>query len=409
MRIAYVCSDHGIPVLGGKGASIHIQELIGAFHSRGHEIELLCARMGHGEVGDVAAAVTKIRAAGSGFRGLADEKGDGAERRLKEQRYIDIGEAMEAAILERHARTPFDFIYERYSLWSTAGVHAAQRLGIPCVVEVNAPLRLEQQRYRKLVMSDVAEKLERDVFSLADIVVCVSEDVRDYAVSHGATPSAAHVMANAVDLARFNPQASPANVPGASLRPLIGFVGSLKPWHGIQDLLEAFRLLRMTMDAPRLLIVGDGPMRSWIEGFAQGAGLIDDVLQTGWAPYSDLPSLIRRMHVATAPYPVLEECYFSPLKVFEYMAVGRPIVASNIGQVGELIEDGCNGILTKPGDPESLAAALRNLLVDKTLASTLGANAAVSAQQFTWAKNAARVEALVDELLLAKQDIRAAS
>jgi len=159
----------------------------------------------------------------------------------------------------------------------------------------------------------------------------------------------------------------------------------------VNVLLEAFRIVRREVSDARLLIVGDGPKRGWIEGFAQGAGLQDAITLTGWVDHRALPGLVARMDVATAPYPEAETSYFSPLKLYEYLAVGRPVVASRIGQAAEVIRDGVNGVLTRPGDPVALARALLALRAEPERALRLGRAAAVEGARHCWTRNARAV------------------
>ena len=201
MRIAYISADRGIPVFGAKGAAVHIRELIGAFASLGHEIHLLAARAGERHAAPVPATIVEVGLPEQAER--ADRSGD---RRLdRERESLAAAEAIVDRLIALHAAKPFDLIYERYSLWSAAGCRAAARLGIPCVVEVNAPLVLEQREYRTLVLADQAEAIESEVFATAHTVVTVSDEVRAYALAHGADPGRTEVLPNGVDPARFHP------------------------------------------------------------------------------------------------------------------------------------------------------------------------------------------------------------
>ena len=119
---------------------------------------------------------------------------------------------------------------------------------------------------------------------------------------------------------------------------------------------------------------------------------------TGWVDHSALPGLIARMDVATAPYPPSENSYFSPLKLYEYLAVGRPIVASAIGQTADVIKDGINGILTPPGDAAALAEALLALRANPARAAALGRAAALEGARHSWTRNARAVTKLAATL-----------
>ncbi len=397
MRIAYVTADHGIPVFGAKGASIHIQELTNAFVALDHDVTVLASRIG--ERGNtVRAPVVKVRS-------LIDEREQtelsGGGKALAKERYrLSVGRAMEEAITEHHRVAHFDCIYERYSLWSAAGVRAAKQIGVPCIVEVNAPLLLEQQRYRDLVLAVEAEAIEREVFTCADMLLTVSEQIRDYAVSNGADLERAVVVPNGVDPVRFHPDVPSEKIDGIGRDAfVVGFVGSLKAWHDHESLLDAFAIVARENPRFHLLIVGDGPTRNWIEGYIRGAGLDGRVTITGWVPYERLPGLLQAMDVAVAPYGQLQGFYFSPLKLFEYMAVGRPIVASAIGQVCEVIEDGRNGLLVTPGDVGELADKLLCLYEDSEFRQSLGRGAARSALEYTWEKNASLTAEIAGRLL----------
>jgi glycosyltransferase involved in cell wall biosynthesis len=392
MRIAYVSADFGIPVFGDKGASIHIQEMVKAFAALGHDVNLIATRLGT-PPGSFAAEVSKVLTGPQDAEALAS--GSGGERLFKERRYLELGRAVALDIERRHARQPFDFIYERYSLWSAAGVRATRKLGIPCIVEMNAPLLLEQRRYRQLVLETEAESIEREVFSGADEIHAVSDAVRNYAISRGASPGTTFVQPNGVNLSSFSPDGEIAEV-GNCIGPVIGFSGSLKPWHGLEDLLEAFLILQKSKGDCRLLIIGEGPMRGWIEGFTQGTRLRDRVTLTGWQPYEKLPSFIRRMDVAVAPYPSIDDFYFSPLKLFEYLACGRAVVASGIGQIAETIDNGRNGLLCRPSDPDHLAASIATLIENDAMRSSLGHEAAASMRGRSWNDTAARIVAAVE-------------
>ncbi len=155
MRIAYLSADYGVPVLGGKGSSVHVQQLISGFAADGNEVVLYCARRGEGDPRKLAARIVEVsqsaRTPGPSHSVLV--MGAAAlesERLAKERDWMARASLLENRIVADHASHPFDFIYERYSLWSRAGVNASRRTGLPNIVEVNAPLVTEAETYRKL-------------------------------------------------------------------------------------------------------------------------------------------------------------------------------------------------------------------------------------------------------------------
>jgi glycosyltransferase involved in cell wall biosynthesis len=360
--------------------------MVSAFAALGHEITVLTARRGP-ETAPLPADIIKITAAVDHSLAVEVE----TKAHYRERYALDVGEAIHTALVDLHASKPVDLIYERYCLFSTAGTRAAKKIGTPCALEVNSPLRLEQARYRKLLHDAEAEAVEREVFNQANAVFAVSTEVRDYVMSRGCKGEYAHVLPNGVDSENFRPDIAPEGIDRLAGRFVLGFVGSLKPWHGIEYLMSAFHALAQTDSCYHLMIVGDGPLRGWIEGYAAGAGITDQITITGWAEYARLPGLLTAMDVAVAPYPALDDFYFSPLKLYEYMAAGLPVVASHIGQIANVINDGHNGILVKPGDAEGLMVALERLRCNRHMRKEIGKAARSTAEARTWQDNAKQV------------------
>lgn len=376
MRIAYVTADRGIPVFGAKGASIHIQEMMRAFGTLGHEVRAIAARRG-----------------GDGLQDLAVEEvaqaTHGADRVEKERAAMAHADLIESRLITLHRDWPFDLIYERYSLWSAAGCRAARTLGVPLVSEVNAPLVLEQARFRTLTLEPQARAIEAEVLSKSNALSAVSAQMAHYLTQAGAEPSRVHVIGNAVDTSHFRPGIPPIAMPSIpSDAFVVGFTGSLKMWHGVDTLMTAFQMLREVEPRAHLLICGDGPKRGWIDGFVVGAGLQDAVTLAGWVDHSALPGLIARMDVATAPYPASDDHYFSPLKLYEYLAMGRPVVASNIGQTSELLSGSQAALLLPPGDTDALTQALLSLAKDPGRRRAMSVAAAAEGARHDWKRNA---------------------
>jgi len=378
MRIAYICADPGIPVFGNKGASIHVQEIIRAFRRIGAQVELFAARIG----GSAPAGLEDI--AVYKLAHLTPPNNTAHRENMALAANSQLG-------LMLQAQGPFDLVYERYSLWSYVGMEYAQGAGIPGVLEVNAPLIEEQLAYRKLVARREAEQVAARAFNSASVLIAVSREVADYLTTFTTSHNRVFVIPNGVDPRRFSSTVAPFE-PRRANEFVVGFVGSLKPWHDIHTLVEAFALLHQAHPNARLLIVGDGPLRGEILTQLDQHNLRPFAHLTGAVAHEAVPGWIMSMDVAVAPYRRLDNFYFSPLKLFEYMAAGRAIIASDVGQIRSVITAGETGLLCDPGDAQSLAGALESMLAKPALRQALGEAARQwIGREHTWDSIAQRV------------------
>lgn len=210
------------------------------------------------------------------------------------------------------------------------------------------------------------------------------------------------VIHNGVDAERFAPSVDPGPVKEKHRldghKTLI-FVGTLTSWHtfkGVEDLLHAFAIARKTCEGLKLLVVGGGNMLGRYRGLARGLGCGGDVVFTGRVSEDDLPAYYSASDFAVLPSRDASEGF--GLTLLEAMATGKAVIGSRVGGVPEVIEDGRNGVLVPPRDPEGLAGAIRALYADDEGRQRMGAAGRRSAETMSWKTVARRVESLYEEV-----------
>lgn len=384
MQIAYVLADAGIPIFGDKGASVHVRQMVRALAAE-HEVDLFCMGLGdRSEEFPVRRLVV--------IPNPPSVSGDPTtERDLKRIAGVDL---MWKGLERASVHSSYDLVYERYSLFSDAGLRLAQALRVPYLLEVNAPLVQERQRVEPLPFASRALEIEREIFESADVVLAVSDAVATYVSRQGAAPDRIHVVPNGVDTAQFHPgvagDAIRASL-GEEVALVVGFVGSLKAWHGVDLLIQAFG--ETAGPDWRLLVVGHGPERSRLE--EQAIQMAPErVIFTGPVPHENIPPYLAAMDIAVAPYRSVPDFYFSSLKLFEYLAAGRAVIASRVGQIASIIAHCENGYLVPPDSGSALADALNRLGEDHALRLRLACSAPEGL--VTWKQTAQRVVAIAE-------------
>jgi glycosyltransferase involved in cell wall biosynthesis len=370
-RLLYLSADPGVPVLGHKGASVHVRALVRAFALAVRTVVLASPRVApEGE--DLDAPVELVAIEEVLPLADADHRSIYAAVDRQATQVTELARSIEA-----------DAIYERYSLFSVAGVRAAAELGLPHVLEVNAPLRVEALRYRELPHPDVAAELEREVFAGTHRMLAVSETLARVLEREGVERRKLEVVGNAIEPELF--QTRRAVSPDVFT---IGFVGSLKPWHGIDVLVEAVRIASAEVPELRVEVVGDGPARSLFGEADFRPGLL---VQHGHLPHAATARTMSRWNLGAAPYGPLDDFYFSPLKLVEYMAAGVCPVASDLPELRDLLGRGEYGVLVEPGNPTALADAFVELASDRDRAAAIGSRARGHAlTSLSWSANARR-------------------
>lgn len=293
-----------------------------------------------------------------------------------------------------------DVVLARYSLHQISSLFAARWLGLPIVFEVNASAAYEYRRYlpHYKLLPGFAETVERFAFARADGMFVVSAALKDYFTTFGVPADKIAVVPNGADPDVFRPDVADAELRAAmpSDTTLIGFVGSFSSFHGIEMLKQLIAELCPGAPNVRFLFVGEGARSGDLREFCAKTGFADRARFTGHVARDSVPALMAACDVLVAPYGREAFFYFSPIKLFEYMACGRAVLAARIGQVAEVVRDGVTGLLYEPGDTADMIGKLRVLIDDAALRRRLGVAARDAiVSTYSWEANATRVAAVL--------------
>lgn len=375
----------------GDGAEgIHIREMVRAFRSNGHYVELVSVT----DRGEATGEVKK----GRGMPLLIKKKIPSLVYEMGEIGYNVVGFTILANAVRR--RKP-NFIYERYSLFNLSAGLVGHRYGVDTVLEVNAPLAVERaaEPDERLILRRAGGWFERVAFKRASGIVVVSSPLREYIVSQGIPERKILLLPNGVDEDRFRPmEKDPALMERYRINAkatVIGFSGIFRKWHGLELLLGAFKKVVTSRYPVHLFLIGDGPLREWIEGEIRRLGINGVSTITGRIPFSEMPRVANLIDIAVSPSATF---YASPMKILEYMALGKAVVAPSMDNIRDIIDDNSDGILFPKDSPEGLYAAFIHFIENRELYERLCRRARQKiVEERNWRKNARCVAEWVSE------------
>src|SRR5256884_7056110 len=301
------------------------------------------------------------------------------------------------ACAEMEAAPP-DFIYQRYSRFNWSGVEASLRSRRPLFLEYNGSEVWMAKHWGRLRLGDLLERCERLNLGAATRIFVVAEVERNNLIKAGVPPEKIVVNPNGVDVEEFRPGVGRNTVRRelgvADDATLAGFVGTFGPWHGVLTLAEAITLLPEDRGL-RFLFVGAGMFRDEVERIGSDAGRSQQVIFAGQVEHKKVPALLAACDILLSSHvPMTDgsEFFGSPTKLFEYMAMGKAIVASRLGQIAEVLDDEETALLVEPENARQLADAILRLSNSRELRERLGAAARrVAVDRHTWRQNAQRV------------------
>ncbi|GAC1424411.1 MAG: glycosyltransferase family 4 protein [Actinomycetota bacterium] len=364
MRIAYVCADRGFSFLGFSGQSLHLREMASALSAIGHDVSVFCDRVGKGNELPPVRSIDAL-----------------PKDRVEQQAALHFG----------FQHQGIDAVLERYSLESGVAASVAARLGLPYVLEVHSPLVMEAARYRGYTDVEAGLNRERALFRSAHAIVVSSSWLGEY-VQQKAPDAQVEVVHSGVDLARFK-HAHPVYLGLPPDTVTIGFVGGMKLWHGVLDLMEAFAYVCERDRRTHLVLAGEGPQDDLVRSRAAKPDLRGRVSLLGAVPHDRVPSVLAAFDIAVAPYRPSDCFYFSPVKIMEYLAAGAPVVYPEVEDLTSIV--GGAGMPYSPGNIRAMAQALEKLSSDAALRQRLQRQAGLQSRQFESSRAAEKIVSLL--------------
>lgn len=370
------------------GQAVHIEEMIAALRAEGHDVRVVAPAIGEqGEMGGKVGWVHRLKAA------LPK-----AAYELLELAYsLHAYQKLQAAAREFKP----DIIYERYNLYLLAGSMLKKHLGIPLFLEVNSPLVFERSQHSGgLALPWLAKWAEGSAWRAADYVLPVTRVLASHIMAYGVPEKRIAVIPNGINRTHFAQAPDPVYAKsklGLENRLVLGFTGFIRDWHGVDRIIEWMA----TPNAPKnihLLVVGDGPARSSLEGQAKSMNIGGKVTFTGVVHRDSVPAYVAAFDIALQPAVT---SYASPLKLMEYMVLGKAIIAPRTPNLLEILTDGENAALFDGDSPESLPMTLTRLCQDASFRQKLSmaSRESIDRLQLTWTANARRVVSLAEKQL----------
>jgi glycosyltransferase involved in cell wall biosynthesis len=365
---------------GQEPESVHIAEIVAAMRDLGYEVRV---------IGPIPANESGTSSDSPSWLG-----------RVKKNSPIWIFELLQIAYnlvvyirLSRNIVTfrP-DMIYERYALHSFAGVLAARYHGLPLVLEVNTPYAQAWAHYYGLYFRRLARWVERKVLMTATFVITVTETQRNMLIREGVPPDKVDVCHNAINPQCFDPQrfqASSNRMKLALEGIVVGFVGTMNRWQGMDAFPKVIDAVLSKHADVCFLLVGDGEFRKQLEDFCASKGYSGRVIFTGRKKHSEIPDLVSLMDIAIL---LSSNEYGSPMKIFEYLGMAKPVIAPSVAPVVEVLRDGETGLLIQPGNSFEMAEKISYLVENPKIRYELGmaGHAYVNANH-TWSHNVRKI------------------
>ncbi len=399
MRILYYSPHPNLNLSDPAGYGTHIREMIASFRELGHEVLPLI--MGGTVPRDNQNAPQNSRIKNIAKKLIPTRRWEA----MKDKRLLRFDQKAQYQLALSISQFKPDFIYERANYMQVSGVRAANEAGVVHFLEMNSPYTEEKKELDgDSMLLPRADDLEKEQLKRSQEVICVSSSLRDYFLNkHRVAPGKFSILPNAISpeklLVEEDTVADLRRKYGIEDKVVIGWVGSIQPWHGISTMIEAFAQLPLAQrEQAALMIVGGGESLEEMKALAGSGPAAEQIVFTGYVPHVKVFAHIAAMDLCLLPNT---KWYCSPIKIFEYGAMGKAIIASNHAAVLDVMEPDLDGLIIEP-TPEALSQALRKIIPKPLLRERLASHFKEKVlRDHTWRANAEKVIALAEKHLAA--------
>ncbi len=412
MKIGYLMQADAVDMSKVSGPQLHVEAVINGLKNRGHIVRMVAIQNAEIYWSDnmVDWIPTKLQIKPSMLFKLLESTLRGIQDRLKLPflRFFDSYHFSDACLSTFEG---YDILYERYGMLSYGGLIAAKRLGIPHVLEVNGDL-IEEYNQLGIQLSKlqwmIINLITKSMFHKTASVIAVDDSIKQRLIIRwNLDPLKITVVPNGADIDLFAQQHWDTQSVRSQYylgdNQIVIFVGSFQPWQGIDFLLEAFRLVANIKTKVKLVLVGDGLLRSDMESMVKSLKLEHDVCFTGVIAHKEVAALLSIADVAVIYHKASRAA--NPLKLSEYMAAGKAIIAPQVYNMENMITHRKTGLLIPPEDPIALAKAIVELLENSQLRTELGRAARQEAlEKYSWSQVVNKLESLFNGLLAQRSD-----
>lgn len=376
--------------LGDGAEGIHIQSIVHQLKELGHEVKVV----------SLVGENTEFRSA----QEAKESKWDKIKALIPGPVYelAEIAYNLKGYKMLRRAIKDFqpDLVYDRYAHFSFSAEWAASKAGVPLILEVNSPYSIQKRQWEKVYFPGLSELGERKIFTNAPHIIVVSSPLKQIVQQYGVAEEKITVLPNGTNPEHFKSIPAPEQLLDELQikgKTVLGFVGILRRWHNIDHLINILEEIDLKKNNAVMLFLGDGPSYNELQEYNRQKGNQDTIKFLGRIPHNRIQEYISCFDIAISPHATP---YSSPMKILEYMAMGKAILAPDMPNIRDLITQEKSGLLFQADDSAELKEKLLRLMEDVDYRNSLGQTALQRVgEEFSWRKNAEKTVALALNLI----------